>query len=120
MLAAHLPRLLARGLRCVQSDVITQLVEGPRHVRFTPKSRHCGARLACPLCAKSRHSGRFWILLLAGKGAQVRGASPVKLPRRNFLHLPPPAAALPAVLPIARAHPYPSRPVRLIVPPAPA
>jgi len=22
-------------------------------VRFTPKSGHCGARLACPLCAKS-------------------------------------------------------------------
>jgi len=21
---------------------------------FTPKSRHCGARLSCPLCAKSR------------------------------------------------------------------
>jgi len=38
------------------------------------------------LC-QSRHSGRFWILLLAGKGAQVRGASPVKLRRRQFLHL---------------------------------
>jgi len=25
-------------------------------VRFTPKSGHCGARLACPLCAKSGHS----------------------------------------------------------------
>jgi hypothetical protein len=37
--------------------------------------------------ANSGHSGRFWILLLVGKGAQVRGASPVKLPRRRFLHL---------------------------------
>jgi len=27
----------------------------PRHVRFTPKSRHSSARLACPLCAKSGH-----------------------------------------------------------------
>src|SRR5262249_50520583 len=26
----------------------------------------------CPLWVKSRHSGRFWILLLVGKGAQVR------------------------------------------------
>ena len=47
------------------------------------------------LCAKSRHSGRFWILLLVGKGAQVRGASPVKLPRRESLHLAAGAAALP-------------------------
>jgi len=32
-------------------------IEAPRpDVRFTPKSRHCGARLACPLCAKSGHS----------------------------------------------------------------
>src|SRR6516164_6787653 len=28
-------------------------------VRFTLKSRHCGARLACPLCAKSGHGGYF-------------------------------------------------------------
>jgi hypothetical protein len=44
----------------------------------------------------------------------------VKLPRRNFLYLAAGAAALPAVSPIARAQPYPSRPVRLIVPLAPA
>src|SRR5215467_8169039 len=25
-------------------------------VRFTPKSRHCGARMPCPLCAKSGHA----------------------------------------------------------------
>jgi len=25
------------------------------YVRFTPKSGHCGARPACPLCAKSGH-----------------------------------------------------------------
>jgi len=54
-----------------------------------------------------------------GKGAQVRGASPVKIPRRNFLHLAV-AAALPAVSRIARAQTYPSRPVRLIVPLTPA
>src|SRR6516164_4356352 len=70
--------------------------------------------------AKGRHSGCLWILLLVGKGAQVRGASHVKLPRRNFLHLAAAAAALPAVSRIAWAQTYPSRPVHLIVPLAPA
>ena len=44
----------------------------------------------------------------------------VKLLRRNFLHLAAAAAALPVVSRIARAQTYPSRPVRLIVPLAPA
>src|SRR5215468_3923212 len=44
----------------------------------------------------------------------------MKLPRRNFLHLAVGATALPAVSRIARAQAYPSRPVRLIVPIAPA
>ena len=44
----------------------------------------------------------------------------MKLPRRNFLRLTAGAAALPAVSRIARAQIYPSRPVRLIVPVAPA
>jgi len=44
----------------------------------------------------------------------------VKLPRRQFLHLAAGAAALSAVSRIARAQTYPSRPVRLIVPLAPA
>ena len=44
----------------------------------------------------------------------------MKLPRRNFLHLAAAAAALPAVSRIALAQTYPSRPVRLIVPLAPA
>jgi tripartite-type tricarboxylate transporter receptor subunit TctC len=39
----------------------------------------------------------------------------VKLPRREFLHLAGGAAALPAVLRIARAQTYPSRPVRILV-----
>jgi tripartite-type tricarboxylate transporter receptor subunit TctC len=39
----------------------------------------------------------------------------VKTPRRKFLHLAAGAAALPAVLRIARAQAYPSRPVRIVV-----
>src|SRR6516165_6716488 len=70
----------------------------------------------CPPCAKCGHSGRFWILLLVGKGAQVRGASPVKLPRRNFLHLAAGAAALPTMSRIALAQAYPAGPVRVVAP----
>ena len=44
----------------------------------------------------------------------------MKLPRRNFLHLAAGAAALPAVSHFARAQAYPARPVRIIVPFAPA
>ena len=44
----------------------------------------------------------------------------MKLPRRNFLHLAAGAAALPAVSRIASAQAYPTRPVRVIVPFAPA
>jgi hypothetical protein len=44
----------------------------------------------------------------------------MKLPRRNFLHLAVGAAALPAVSRVARAQAYPARPVRWIVPFAPA
>ena len=59
-------------------------------------------------------------ILLVGKGAQVRGASPVKLPRRQFLHLAAGAAALPITARIALALDYPARPVRIIVGFAPA
>jgi tripartite-type tricarboxylate transporter receptor subunit TctC len=44
----------------------------------------------------------------------------MKLPRRQFLHLAASAAALPVVPRIARAQGYPARPVRIIVPTAPA
>jgi len=51
---------------------------------------------------------------------KARGRFKIKLPRRNFLHLAAGAAALPAVSRIARAQTYPTRPVRVIVPFAPA
>ena len=76
--------------------------------------RHCLSEFGCPLCAKSGHSGCFWISL-GGKGAQVRGVSPVKLPRRQFLHLAAGAAALPVLSRNASAQTYPTRSVRLIV-----
>ena len=44
----------------------------------------------------------------------------MKLPRRRFLHLAAGAAALPAVSRMVMAQAYPSRPVRIIVPFAPA
>jgi tripartite-type tricarboxylate transporter receptor subunit TctC len=44
----------------------------------------------------------------------------MKLPRRTFLHLAASAAALPAVSPFAWGQAYPTRPVHLIVPIAPA
>ncbi len=44
----------------------------------------------------------------------------MKLPRRKFLHLVAGAAALPAVPRMAWAQAYPTRPVRLVVPFAPA
>src|SRR5215468_6249062 len=86
----------------------------PMDVRFTAKSGHRTSAFGCPRCQK-RHSGRFWILLLVGKGAQVRGASPVKLPRRRFLHLAVGGVALPAMPRVASALDYPTRPVRIIV-----
>src|SRR3979409_311013 len=42
--------------------------------------------------------------------------SDMKLPRRQFLHLAAGAAALPAVLRVARAQAYPTRPIRLVIP----
>src|SRR5262245_37418002 len=40
---------------------------------------------------------------------------PMKLPRWKFLHLAAGADALPALAGVARAQPYPTRPIRLLV-----
>src|SRR5260370_37602827 len=48
------------------------------------------------------------------RGAGFREGNAMKLPRRQFLHLPAGAAALPAVSWIAWAKTYPTRPVHLI------
>src|SRR2546421_12441179 len=52
--------------------------------------------------------------------AALQGGNAMKLPRRSFLHLAAGAAALPAVSRFAWAQSYPVRPVRIIVPFAPA
>ena len=80
-----------------------------------PKADIHRARPDVRFVPKSGHADRLWILLLVGKGAQVRGASPVKLPRRRFLHLASGAAALPAMTCVASALDYPMRPVRIVV-----
>jgi tripartite-type tricarboxylate transporter receptor subunit TctC len=97
----------------------------PKHIAFPPLqsgpseqgivTRQTGSpKVLKSASAKSGHSARFWILLLVGKGAQVHGASPVKPPRREFLHLAVGAAALSAVSRVAWAQTYPSRPVSLV------
>src|SRR6516225_9630570 len=42
--------------------------------------------------------------------------TPMKLPRRKFLHLAAGAVALPVAPRIARAQAYPSRPITIVVP----
>src|SRR5687768_12694641 len=59
-------------------------------------------RIAAPICpcVQQKRSGR---------------RTPMKLPRRKFLHLAAGAAALPPVSRLARAQTYPARSVRIIV-----
>ena len=52
----------------------------------------------------------------SGSARDEAGQPPHLLGRRQFLHLAAGAAALPAVLRIAWAQTYPTRPIRLVVP----
>jgi tripartite-type tricarboxylate transporter receptor subunit TctC len=73
---------------------------------------------APPIASKNRRTQRRIIeASLQGHPVRVNGT---KLMRRQFLHLAAGAAALPGVSRITRAQTYPTRPVRLIVPFAPA
>src|SRR6516225_10182257 len=64
----------------------------------------CSHRAPAPLLARARSGSR----------------TPMKLRRRQFLHLAASAAALPAVSCFAWAQTYPTRPVRIVVGFAPA
>jgi tripartite-type tricarboxylate transporter receptor subunit TctC len=68
-----------------------------------------GAQFEKSILTGSAHSVVCAILVaLPGRG-------PLKLLRRNFLHLAAGAAALPALSRIARAQAYPSRPITMVV-----
>src|SRR5262249_33814656 len=65
-------------------------------------------------------NGGHWVLLHRREASvlcatHIRGRMVVKHSRRRFLHLAAVTVALPAWTRSARAQPYPSRPVRLVV-----
>ena len=63
----------------------------------------------------ANHQGGEHQSRMKSRVASFSESDDMKLPRRTFLHLAAGAAALPAVSRIARAQPYPTRPVRIIV-----
>src|SRR5215467_5141729 len=95
----------ARRFRCVHNRRQTRLLFTTRQ-----KSRN-GGRLSRPRISRENKSG---------SRLAFQGSNMMKLPRRNFLHLAAGAAALPAISRLAWAQAYPTRPVRVIVPFAPA
>src|SRR6266536_3278316 len=93
-------------------------------VHCAPKALSSPSTSNCPsLHHRERGSpmkNRKREICTSGSVRDEDGQPPHLLGRRNFLHLAAGAAALPAVSRIARAQDYPTRPVRLIVPFAPA
>src|SRR5215472_10480213 len=67
------------------------------------------------LCQKQTFRLLLDIIVWWARVLKFRGASPVKLPRRQFLHLAAGAASLPALPRVASALDYPTRPVHVIV-----
>src|SRR5262249_52447511 len=67
------------------------------------------------ICAVYPRSHRAPAPIYARAIRRSRRRTPMKLPRRIFLHLAAGAAVLPAVSSIATAQAYPARPVRIIV-----
>src|SRR5262249_51453859 len=47
------------GVRECRFGSLADIALRPRHVRFTPKSRHWKSVAKCPLCAKSGHASYF-------------------------------------------------------------
>src|SRR5262245_20020924 len=95
----------ARTFRRASSKRLKRL---PRNKR--PRSKN-GGRSSRPRISRENKSG---------SRLAFQGSNKMKLPRRNFLHLAACAAALPTASRFAWAQAYPSRPVRVIVPFAPA
>jgi hypothetical protein len=87
----------------------------PSHVRFGSEADIAKPVADVRLVPKADVQAVFGYYCWWAKGAQVRGASPVKLPRREFLYLAAGAAALSAASRITWAQAYPTRPVRIIV-----
>src|SRR5215470_3102071 len=58
---------------------------------------------------------RFGICMRVAPPPRRRTMMKMKFPRREILHLVAGAAALPAIMRVARAQAYPSRPVRFVV-----
>src|SRR5215469_8861981 len=99
-----------------------------QHVRFTPKSGHSSTQLPCLLCAKSRHPR---MIVLAANGRSISGSRSVRMRgsqagtairvrRRRFLQIVTGILAIPVVSGNLRAQDYPTRPITIVVPGAPA
>src|SRR5262245_10551005 len=100
--SSSLPRMAERHTWCIRTMV------------------HRARLLPLTACDGTAHRPSIWIC--ATRRLLVRVASRMdfwgymmRFPRRKFLHLAAGAAALPAVLRVAMAQAYPTRPLRLIV-----
>src|SRR6266545_7293544 len=84
----------------------------------SPSTSNCPSLHHCERGSPMKNRKRE--ICTSGSVRDEDGQPPHLLGRRNFLHLAAGAAALSGVSRIARAQAYPTRPVRVIVPFAPA